>query len=51
MKGFSEEWHALIRNFESGGSVNIKVIDDVGRYFQTRKGLRQDDHYLPCYLI
>jgi hypothetical protein len=25
----------------SGGSVAIKVNDDVGRYFQTLKGLRQ----------
>jgi hypothetical protein len=35
MKGFSEEWRALIRNFVSGGSVTIKVNDEVGRYFQT----------------
>jgi hypothetical protein len=33
MKGFSEEWHALIRNFVSGGNVAIKVNDEVGRYF------------------
>jgi hypothetical protein len=43
MKGFSEEWHALIHNFVSGGSVSIKVNDDIGRYFQTCKGLRQGD--------
>jgi hypothetical protein len=47
MKEFSEEWHALIHNFVSGGSVTIKVNDDVGRYFQTRKGLRQDDPLSP----
>jgi hypothetical protein len=35
MKGFSEEWCALIRNFVSRGSVAIKVNDEVGRYFQT----------------
>jgi hypothetical protein len=35
MKGFSEEWCALIRNFVSGGSVAIKVNDEVGPYFQT----------------
>jgi hypothetical protein len=33
MKGFSDEWHALINSFVSGGSVAIKVNDDVGRYF------------------
>jgi hypothetical protein len=26
-----------------GGSVAIKVNDDIGRYFQTLKGLRQGD--------
>ena len=43
MKGFSDEWCALIQNFVFGGSVAIKVNDDVGRYFQTKKGLRQGD--------
>jgi hypothetical protein len=33
MKGFSVEWHALINSFMSGGSVVIKVNDDVDRYF------------------
>jgi hypothetical protein len=51
MKGFSEEWRALIRNFVSGDSVAIKVNDEVGWYFQTRKGLRQGDPLSPCYLI
>ena len=40
MKGFSDEWCALIRNFVMGGSVAIKVNDDVGHYFQTKKGLK-----------
>jgi mannosylglycoprotein endo-beta-mannosidase len=30
MKGFSDEWHALINAFVSRGSVAIKVNDDVG---------------------
>jgi mannosylglycoprotein endo-beta-mannosidase len=47
MKGFSEEWRALISNFVSGGSVAIKVNDEVGHYFQTRKGLRQGDPLSP----
>jgi hypothetical protein len=32
MKGFSDEWRALIYSFVSGGSVAIKVNEDVGRY-------------------
>jgi hypothetical protein len=35
MKGFTNEWRALIHNFLSGGSVAIKGNDDTGRYFQT----------------
>jgi hypothetical protein len=37
MKGFFEEWRAVIHNFIFGGIVAIKVNDDVGRYFQTKK--------------
>jgi hypothetical protein len=31
----------------SGGSVAIRVNDDTGRYFQTRKGLRQGNPLSP----
>jgi hypothetical protein len=47
MKGFSPEWRALINDFMSRGSVAIRVNDDTGRYFQTRKGLRQGDPLSP----
>jgi hypothetical protein len=47
MKGFSDESHALINSFVSIGSVTIKINDDVGRYFQTLKGLRQGDPLSP----
>jgi hypothetical protein len=47
MKGFSDEWRSLIDSFVSGGSVAIKVNDDVGTYFQTLKGLRQGDPLSP----
>jgi hypothetical protein len=47
MKGFSQEWRSLIHNFIFGGSVAIKVNDDVGKYFQTKKGLRQGDPLSP----
>jgi hypothetical protein len=47
MKGFSVEWRALINSFVSGGSVAIKVNDDVGKCFQPLKGLRQGDPLSP----
>ena len=47
MKGFFEEWRALINNFVFGGSVAIKVNDDVGRYFQMKEGLWQGDPLSP----
>jgi hypothetical protein len=31
----------------SGGSVDIKINDDVGRYFQTLKSLQQGDPLSP----
>ena len=47
MKGFSAEWRAMIHSFVAGGSVAIKVNDDVGNYFQPKKGLRQGDSVSP----
>jgi hypothetical protein len=43
MKGFSPNWCRWIQNMISGGSVGIKVNDDIGPYFQTKWGLRQGD--------
>ena len=37
----------MIHSFISGSSVAIKVNDDVGHYFQTKKGLRQGDSVSP----
>ena len=37
----------MIHSFVSGGSVAIQVNDDVGRYFQMKKGLRQGDSISP----
>ena len=47
MKGFLIEWCNWIEQFVSRGSVGIKVNDDVGRFFQTKKGLRQGDPLSP----
>ena len=51
MKGFSAEWRPMIHSFVSGGSVAIKVNDDVGRYFQTNKGSRQGESISPMLFI
>ena len=47
MKGFSTKWCAWINQVITKGFVAIKVNDDVGHYFQTRKGVRQGDLLSP----
>jgi hypothetical protein len=47
MKGFSRKWCHWRDQFVSKGNVGVKVNDDMGRYFQTKKGLRQGDHLSP----
>ena len=47
MKGFSPKWYRWVENFISRGSVSIKVNDDIGHYFQTKKGVRQGDPFSP----
>jgi hypothetical protein len=47
MKGFATGWCKLIESFMHGGSVGVKVNDDIGRYFQTKKGVRQGDPLSP----
>jgi mannosylglycoprotein endo-beta-mannosidase len=43
MKGFSPKWCSWIQNIVTGRSVGIKVNDDIGPYFQTKRGLKQGD--------
>jgi hypothetical protein len=47
MKGFSDKWCQWINHFVCKGSVGVKVNENVGRYFQTKKGLRQGDPLSP----
>ncbi|XP_022682391.1 uncharacterized protein LOC111257326 [Setaria italica] len=47
MKGFSPTWCKWIENIVSGGSVGVKVNDDIGHFFQTKQGLRQGDPLSP----
>ena len=47
MKGFSSKWIEWIKSFISGGSVAVNINDEVGHYFQTKKGVRQGDPLSP----
>jgi hypothetical protein len=47
MKGFDPKWCEWIKNFFEKGSVGIRVNNDIGHYFQTRKGMRQGDPLSP----
>jgi exonuclease III len=47
MKGFDPKWCQWIQQYVSRGSVGVRVNDDFGHYFQTRKGLRQGDPLSP----
>ena len=47
MKGFSPKWCRWVEGMVKGGSVGVKVNDDIGHYFQTKRGLRQGDPISP----
>lgn len=47
MKGFSLKWCQWIDAFIQEGHVGIKINDQIGNYFQTKKGLRQGDPLSP----
>jgi len=47
MKGFPEKWSSWIESFVSKRSIGVKVNDDIGIFFQTKKGLRQGDPLSP----
>jgi hypothetical protein len=47
MKGFSSQWCNWIDTIIQGGHVGIKISDQVGPKFQTKKGLHQGDPLSP----
>jgi len=47
LRGFSPKWIEWIKSFISGGSVAINANEEIGPYFQTKKGLRQGDLLSP----
>jgi len=47
MKGFSPKWCRWVEGMVKGGIVGVKVNDDIGYYFQTKRGLRQGDPMSP----
>lgn len=48
MNGFMAQWCKLIENIVSGGSVGIKINDEIGNFFLTKNGLRQEDPLSPA---
>jgi hypothetical protein len=47
MKGFAPKWCRLIQSMVTSGSVGIKINDEIGHYFQTKRGLRQGNPLSP----
>jgi hypothetical protein len=47
MRGFSPTWCKWISKIMFRRSVVVKVNDDIGYYFQMRKGVRQGDLLSP----
>jgi hypothetical protein len=47
MKGFSSKWCSQIEQVVTKGSVGIKVNNEIGHNFQTKKGVRQGDPLSP----
>jgi hypothetical protein len=51
MNGFSAKWISWIQTFISRGSVAVNVNDDIGHFFQTKKGSDKETHYPFSFLI
>jgi hypothetical protein len=51
MKGFSSTWCKWVASFMEGGHIGIKINDQVGTNFQTKKELNKGIHYHLYYSI
>jgi hypothetical protein len=47
MKDFTPQQRKWIECIVSGGSVGIKINDEIGNFFRTKKGLKQGDSLSP----
>jgi hypothetical protein len=47
LRGFSEKWCSWIHQILAGGTVCVKVNDQLGQYFVGHKGVRQRDPLSP----
>jgi hypothetical protein len=47
LRGFGEQWCKWITNVVTGGTVSVKINDQVGAYFTNHKGVRQGDPLSP----
>jgi hypothetical protein len=47
IRGFDESWYLWIKNVLFNEIVAIKLNDNIGPYFQTYKGVRQEDQLSP----
>jgi hypothetical protein len=50
MKGFNGKWCGWIKQVVTGGTMSVKINDQVGPYFSSHKGVRQGDPYPQSYL-
>jgi hypothetical protein len=43
IRGFNEIWFSWIEHTLFGGTVSVKINDEMGPYFQSTKGVRQGE--------
>ena len=46
-RGFDEKWCEWIKQVISGGTVSVKLNNQIGPYFVSHKGVRQGDPHSP----
>jgi hypothetical protein len=47
IRGFNKIWCSWIKQTLFGGTVSVKINDEMGPYFQSAKGVRQGDSMSP----